>query len=80
MRGSGATNTGSRPHRPLGIVERSAGKETYMLGGQGVARIHFPDKKGSFAFGGSYFDYENAKGFPGFRGVILTQAAVLLYA
>ena len=48
------------------IEERSKNDNSYMLSGQAVAEYHLPDGRSTVAVGGSYFDYENSKGFPPF--------------
>lgn len=48
------------------LEERSRGKNSSMLSGQGVMEYHIPDGKSSIAVGGSYFGYENVKGYTPF--------------
>jgi len=45
------------------LEERSKGKNSSMISGQGVLEFHIPDGKSSVAVGGSYFGYENVKGY-----------------
>ncbi len=48
------------------LEERSKSKNSSLLSGQGVLEYHIPDGKSSVAVGGSYFGYENVKGFTPF--------------
>ena len=50
----------------LWIVERSSSKDSYLAGGQGVAKFNFNDKQTSLALGGGYFGYGNTRGFETF--------------
>jgi len=50
----------------LWIQERSSSDDSYLAGGQAIFTYNLPEKKGSLAFGGSYYSYGNAKGFPTF--------------
>jgi len=50
----------------LWIDERSSGKDSWMAAGQAIFRYHIEDKKTNVAFGGSMFNYFNAKGFEPF--------------
>lgn len=45
------------------VEERSKSKNSSMLSGQGVLEYHIPDGKSTVSVGGSYFGYENVKGY-----------------
>jgi len=47
----------------LWIVERSAGKDSWLGAGQGVVRYNLPEHKGHIAGGAGYFNYVNTQGF-----------------
>jgi hypothetical protein len=48
------------------LEERSKGKNSSLMSGQGVLEYHIPDGKSGVAVGGSYFGYENVKGYTPF--------------
>ncbi|UCE65808.1 MAG: putative porin [Candidatus Zixiibacteriota bacterium] len=50
----------------LWIEERSSDKDSWIAAGQAIFRYHIDEKKTDVAFGGSRFNYINAKGFEPF--------------
>ncbi|MBN2339141.1 MAG: putative porin [Acidobacteria bacterium] len=44
------------------VEERSSDVDTWLFGAQGGIELAFPDKKGSFTAGATYYNYENARG------------------
>lgn len=48
------------------IDERSSSKDAIMGAFQGLARLHFNDKKSSLVLGGSYYGVSNARFYPSF--------------
>jgi hypothetical protein len=50
----------------LWIDERSTSNDSWLGAVQGVARVNFNEKKSSFAFGGSFYNYVNIKGYAPF--------------
>jgi hypothetical protein len=48
------------------IEERSKSKNSSMMSGQGVLEYHIPDGMSHIAVGGSYYSYENVKGYAPF--------------
>ncbi|MCK5124705.1 MAG: putative porin [candidate division Zixibacteria bacterium] len=50
----------------LWIEERSSDKDSYLAVGQGTLRTKFNERKSSFAIGGGYYYYGNAKEFAPF--------------
>ncbi|MCB2231709.1 putative porin [bacterium] len=50
----------------LWIDERSSGDDSWMGAGEGVLRFHLPEKKGSIAVGGGYYNYVNIMGYEPF--------------
>jgi hypothetical protein len=45
------------------IDERSSGDDSWLGAAQGVVRVNFNEKKSSFTFGGSFYNYVNIHGF-----------------